>query len=316
MTTSTNDLEKRLIELKKDVPTRGFKRHPIRLKSINELDPELQSPAVSALAAQEPLQSIIAFPPQIHRGWHYVPKQALLFRPTEVIHLMASIWPEQEPQVTHLKGSDLIYMNVKLILLYGLLEVAGQGDSTPTRLSVEFNNVVWDQLYPHLRQLLKASQPTCNASTDKATYSPAARQVSEKLPLKFSNGLWIFGLLPGEGLEELVYQPGTWKPLFLFRRKALTADSMLLLTTNYMVVIREELGFPYGWILTYIPRTSIVRIQNQRLNLWNELTVQLKRGDQTVEYKISLDEGSTLDWRLKWTRNNFLWEELPEAAVS
>ena len=68
MPASTNDLEKRLTELMKDVPTRGFKRHPLILKNIYDLTPELQSPAMTALAAREALQTIIAFPPQIHRG--------------------------------------------------------------------------------------------------------------------------------------------------------------------------------------------------------------------------------------------------------
>ena len=115
------DVETRLAQLKREVPTRGYERHPLIVKAVTELPPELQSPTVTALAAQEALQTIIAFPPQIRRGWTHVPKQALLFTPTDVIHLLASIWPEEESQITRVDGSELLYLKVSLLLLYGCL---------------------------------------------------------------------------------------------------------------------------------------------------------------------------------------------------
>jgi hypothetical protein len=55
---------------------------------------------VLALTEREAIQTIIVFPQQIQRGWDYVPKQALLFTTTGLIHLLASIWQNQEPQLT------------------------------------------------------------------------------------------------------------------------------------------------------------------------------------------------------------------------
>jgi hypothetical protein len=113
------------------------------LNDISNLSAELKSPAVTAAATDKTIQSIIAFPPQIQRGWTYVPKQALLFTPANVIHILASIWPGQEPQVTTLDGSGLLTMNITLILLYGFLEITAEGPNSPTRISVEFNTVAW-----------------------------------------------------------------------------------------------------------------------------------------------------------------------------
>jgi hypothetical protein len=52
MTTSAIDLEERLTQLKKEVPTRGFERHPLILKNVSDLTAKLQShaafPGVSA----------------------------------------------------------------------------------------------------------------------------------------------------------------------------------------------------------------------------------------------------------------------------
>jgi hypothetical protein len=314
MTTSKNDLEKRLAQLKKEVMARGFDRHSSVLKNVSELPVELRSPAVTTLATGEVIQRIIIFPQQIQRGWHYVPKQALLFTNTDVIHLLASVWPDQEPKITYLKGCGLMHMTVTLILLYGFLEIVAQGDTSPTKLGMEFNTVDWYQLSQPLRQILQMTRAAPGALTDKTTYSPTAQQSFEELPLKFSNGVKIYGLLPGEELEDLVFQPGTWKRwLFLFRRPV-SANTLLSLTSNYMVVIQEELGVAQGWIISYIPRNSIVGIQTRSRGAWNELTIQLKRGDQTVEYPLLLKSEAAQAWRVCWIQHDGQWKDLPIEA--
>jgi hypothetical protein len=314
MTTSREALEKRLAQLKKEVLARGFERHPSVLKNVPDLPTEFQSPAVTRLAAGEAIQTIIFFPPQIQRGWQYVPKQALLFTPTGVIHLLASVWPDQEPQVTYLKSRGLMYMKVTLLLLYGFLEIVAQGHDSPARLSMEFNAVFWDLLSPPFRNLLQTTEATPAAPVGESTYSPRVQQAREKLPLKFSNGIRIHGLLPGEELEELIFQPGTWKRWLLLFRKPISADTLLLLTSNYMVVIQEELGVGQGWIISYLPRNSIAGIQNQTRNLWNELTIQLQRDEQTAEYKLLLKSEVAQAWRERWIQHGGQWQDTPDEA--
>ena len=287
--------EKRLAELKKEVNQRGFDRHALVLSNLSELPAELQPPAVSELTTRDPIQTIIAFPPQIQRGWHYVPKQALLFTATGVTHLLASIWPDQEPQVTFLKGSGLMYVKVTLLLLYGFLEIVAQGADSPIRLGMEFNTVAWYCLSSPLRQLLQATKTVSCLLVDKACHSSTAKSSIEKLPLKFSNGVKSYGLLPGEELEEFVFQAGTWKRWLYFFRQPVSADTLLLLTTNYMVVIQEELHVKQGWILSYIPRDCITGIQIQPCGEWNELSVQLKRGDQLVKYELLMLTNETVE---------------------
>jgi hypothetical protein len=310
MTTTINKVETRLSQLRKEVPSRGIERHPMILKNISELYKELQSPAVTALATEKNIQTIVAFPPQIHHGWTYVPKQALLFTSKDVIHLLASIWPDQEPQLTALNGCDLLYMDVTMILLYGFLEIVANGPNSPTRLNVEFNTVAWYQLSKLLRRLLQVTKATPNEPTDKTSFSPTVTQALEKLPFKFSNGLRIHGLLPGEELEDLVFQTGIWEYRFLVIRKAISANTLLLLTSNFVVVIREKLGFQYGWIVTYIPRENIIGIQNQVSGPFNELTINLKRGEQTTEYKLTLMNEAAQDWRARWIEHGFLWQDV------
>jgi hypothetical protein len=117
MVIEKHDLEKRLSQLKQEVLARPAERHISVLKCITDLPPGLQSPTVATLAPSEAIQTIIIFPPQIQHGWQYAPKQALLFTSTDVIHLLASIWPDQQPQVICLEGDGIMYMKVKLLYI-------------------------------------------------------------------------------------------------------------------------------------------------------------------------------------------------------
>jgi hypothetical protein len=312
LTGSEKDVEKRLAQLKREVPTRGLERYPWVVTNVSDLPTELQSRTVVSLAAREAIQTIIVFPPQIHRGWHYVPKQALLFTLLDVTHVQASIWPDQEPQVTHVRGSDLMYMKVTLLLLYGHLEVVAQGHASPTRLSMEFNTVAWYRLSLPLRRLLLATRATPGAPGSETTHAPAVQHAFERLPLKFSNGVKIYGLLPGEELKELVFQPGTWKRWLLLFRRPVSANTLLSLTSNYVTVIQEELDVELGWIISYIPRSSIEGMQSQPRGPWSELTVQLRRGDQLAGYKLLLEDEAAQAWRRRWMAHGGQWEDLPE----
>lgn len=312
MAGATDDQNKRLAELKKEIPKRGMERHPSVLKCLSELPLELQSPAVTDLTAREAIQTIIAFPAQIQRGWEYVPKQALIFTPEGVVHLLSSIWPGQEPEITYVKGCGLMYVRVTLLLLYGCLEIVAQGQGSPTRIAMEFNTVAWNYLSRPLRQLLRATEPISDMSIGEIGYSPTIQQALGNLPLKFSNGVKIYGLLPGEKLDELVFQPASWKPWFLFFQRPVSANTLLLLTSHYMVVIQEELNVKQGWLLSYIPRSNISRVEHQLSDSCSELSVQLKQEEQLVDYKLILKTESAEAWRRQWVEHGGQWEDIPK----
>jgi hypothetical protein len=208
-----------------------------------------------------------------------------------------------------------MYLKVTLVLLYGFLEMVAQGQDSAVRLGMEFNTVAWSYLSSPLRKLLQATQPQVRSTLleGQVTYSPFLKQALEKLPFKFSNGLKIYGLLPGEDLEEFVFQPRTWSPWLYFFRRPLSPNTLLLLTTNYMVVIDEDLQVEQGWILSYIPRNMITEVQSRSCGLWNELSVQLRRGDQSVDYRLMLKNECMEAWRTLWIRHGGQWKDLPNS---
>jgi hypothetical protein len=52
-------------------------------------------------------------------------------------------------------------------------------------------------------------------------------------------------------------------------------------------------------------------MQNRPGSLWNELTVQLKRGDQTADYTLLLKNEAAQAWRMRWIGHGGQWQDLP-----
>jgi hypothetical protein len=55
-------------------------------------------------------------------------------------------------------------------------------------------------------------------------------------------------------------------------------------------------------------------MQNQPCRLYNELTIQLKREEQTAEYKLLLKSEIAQAWRERWVQHNGLWQDVPDEA--
>lgn len=307
MAGSMRERDRRLAELKAEVTKRGFDRYPSLLDDIAGLPADLRSPALESLAAGECIQTIISFPAQIQRGWHYVPKQALLFTGRGVIHLLASIWPGQEPQLTPMVGCDLFYVKVSLLLLYGLMEIVARSKDSPVHLGLEFNTVAWSYLARPVHRLLQTAIST--AAVNRADPASAAVRASGELPLKFANGVRIYGLLPGQSMESLIFQPRVetrWRYLL---RRTLIPNTLILFTNDFLVIIQEETRVEQGWILTYIPLECIREIQNRPDPRWSEISLQLQRENQRAEYRLVLKNEATQTLQAQWIRRGGRWQD-------
>ena len=315
MNATTGNIQKRVAQLVKEIPSRGLERYPSVLKNAADLPEELRTSSLGTLVANQAIRTIISFPAQIQRGWFYVPKQALLFTDRGVIHSLSSLWPNQEPQVNTLDGSSLLYMRVTLSLLYGNLEIAAQGVDSPAKITVEFNTVAWEMLSRPLHRLLQGNEGTPGAAGDRPANSPQAQQTLEKLSFKFLNGMYNHALLPGEALQEMVFQPGvsrSWN-LWPFQfHRPFTADSVVSLTSNFVAVLQEELGVWYGWVLTHIPRDRIAGMSRQPRGLYDELVIQLAQAGRPEEYRIPLAREAVEAWKERWIRQGGTWQDSPE----
>jgi hypothetical protein len=309
-------LEIRLAQLKKEVPTRGFERYPSLLRSVYELPVELQSSELTTNLSGRIFKTIIAFPPQIQHGWNYVPKQALLFTMDEVIHILASIWPDQPPQVTIVKNNSSLLVRLTLLLLYGFLEIVAQGEQTLVRINIEFNTVAWSILSGPLEQFLSSTVQHSKMPDENIIITPSIGNAILKLPYKFSNGYYLYGKLPNEALLGLAFQPIAHSRWWIFDRRAKLVNSLLLLTSNFFIVMQEDVRVKLGWIISFIPRSNILLMRNNHSSQWNELTIHIERNGQQLEQQVTLKNEITLQWAEIWVRNNGKWEDKSAVTVA
>jgi hypothetical protein len=174
--------------------------------------------------------------------------------------------------------------------------------------------VAWDKLAAPLRQLVEASRGGQIPPANPQPMSAEVRSRREGLPLKFRNGIHIHGLLEGEELEELAFQPGVRERLLFLFHRAVLANTLVLLTSQFVVVIQEELKVAQGWVVSYIPRDNITEITCQPKAEWNELVFQLNRGGQAAKYSLRLDDTVTQEWKSIWEKRGGRWMDLPTTA--
>jgi hypothetical protein len=87
-----------------------------------------------------------------------------------------------------------------------------------------------------------------------------------------------------------------------------------MLTTNYLVVIQEDMKLKVGWIVSYIPRDCIAGMGSSPGDACTQLVVQLKRKDQTTGIKFLLTEETANAWLALWSRRCIPMQKLVAAS--
>ncbi|MCQ3980621.1 MAG: hypothetical protein DPW09_45010 [Anaerolineae bacterium] len=286
--------------------SRGIETHPYLVSSLAELPSPLQAAARQALAPTEQPHHIFLVPPQsFFRSWlsrRYVPPQGLLFTAQGVLHVQEAASPGEPAQATYLRGDDLLYVQLRLLLLYGRLELVGLANGALTRVVVEFNTVGFSKLQSGLRQLLPLTWGAAKLETSD-TLDKTLSELDE-LPLKFKNGLRLYGLQPDECLLGVIFQRSLWKRYGRVLPHQVSANTLLALTDHELVIIEEEKTDwknPYGWILTFCPLACLKEFETMPEGAWQELQLRLARKGVEVERRVKLGPETALNWQELWS---------------
>ena len=295
--------------------------HPYRAKGITDLPSDLQQLAGHSLGPNEQIGSIFVVPPQTFPGnwWggpRYVPEQALLFTAEGVLHVQGAASPGQAGQATYLRGDELVYVHLSLLLLYGRLELAGLVNGALSRVIVEYNTVGHDFLQPALHRFLRLAWAQAQAQENQDHTDILLSGLDEQ-SFKFGNGLRYYALQSDERLLGFVFQPRiTQRYLHLFRR-LIAPTTLLALTDRDLVIIEENrtTSAAYGWIFTFCPRACVAGIEAKPNAEWQDVCVRLTRGKVTVDRHVTLGNKAALAWRDLWTRHGYTWLESGDESV-
>jgi len=211
--------------------------HPYLAASLLDLPVDLRQLAEQSLKPDEAINTIFIIPAQTlprkiegRGGMHRVPEQVLLFTPHRVVHVKGGNSPGQPGQVIHLRGDQLLYTHLSLVLLYGRLEFCGIEGETLVHIVVEYNTVGHDILHPAILRFLRLAwqQPESQRSQDDQT-DKLLQKLFEK-SFKFRNGLKIYALQPDERLLGFVFQPRIMQPFLRIFHRLVAPTALLALT--------------------------------------------------------------------------------------
>jgi hypothetical protein len=284
-------------------------RHPYRAESLAELPVELKQIAEQSLLPDDPIRLIFVVPAQLvplklggKGGMRSVPEQALLFTSRGVLHVIGAGPAGQPPKATYIRGEDLIYVHLIVVLLYGRLELCGVAGGVLTRIVVEYNTVGQYLLQPGLLNLLHlACRLVVSEQPPDRNTLGLLGQLKEK-SFKFRNGLANYALQPDEHLLACVYQPRILKPYLRVLKRLLAPAGILALTDRELILIEEgrSSATSYGWYFTFCPRTNITGIEAKPNGTLMDLRVHLKKETVTTDHLMTLDVETAQEWQALW----------------
>lgn len=281
--------------------------HPYRVQRMEDLPPALQESAAQvALAPDDPIQSIFVVPAQTLPkkfgglgGVHGVPAQALIFTAGGVLHIQENASPMG---VVHLRGENLLYAHLGMVLLYGRLELCSAGDNTLQRIILEYNTVSQPLLQPALHQFLRLSRPPLRPVQD----GMQTRLLDElgSLSFKFNNGLQNYVLQPGDGLLGYVFQPAIMRRYARLFQRTVAPPTLLALTQSQIAIIEEGMtsATRYGWYITYCPRGCVTGFESRPDAAWQDVNLRLSRNNLEAVRRVRLNTTAAGNWQALWAR--------------
>lgn len=251
----------------------GFARrpeHPYRVASLDHLSSELQQLASLALPAAEEVRAIFVVPEQmLSRDWsgiggiHRVAAQALIFTPKGVAHAQASLPDEAPGRAIYLRGDQLFYLRLIMILVYGRIELYGVVEGSLQQVVVEYNSVSQELIQPELYRLLRLSWQPGNAGNNNHHLTGALLNSLELKSTKFCSGLRNYALQPDEHLSGYIFQPLIQKKKFGFSKQPVAPASLIALTNRQLILVEEGLtsATSYGYFFTICPIENVSQIE-------------------------------------------------------
>jgi hypothetical protein len=284
-------------------------QHPYRAKSLADLPVDLKRLAEPSLPPDDPIREIFVVPAQLvplklggKGGMRNVPEQALLFTTQGALHVIGAGPAGHPPETIYIRGEDLIYANLTVVLLYGRLELCCVADGTLTRIVVEYNTVGHYLVQPGLLNLLDLACKPIASEQLPNWKTPGLLGQLEGKSLKFRNGLANYALQPDEHLLGYVYQPRILKRYWRVFKRLLAPAGLLALTDRELILIEEgrSSATSYGWYFSFCPRTNITGFETMPNGELIDLSVQLTKEAVTTDHLMTLDVKTTQEWQALW----------------
>lgn len=252
------------------------------------------------LPLDQAISGIFVIPSETYSdGFHRKtnPLQALIFTNDGVLQVFASEDGKNTRSIW-IPFDSVVRVSLKLVLLYGKLEIWSQAGDHILKIQAEYNTVSHPLLTPFLKTLIRNSwkEPILPEPVDEQTaiFSEFART-----SFSFYNGIMLEAVQPGEGIKAFVYQPELQKKwLKLFTRRVFP-KTLGVITNKQLIFLQEDLSYRahYEWLFTFIPIHRLLTASCEALDEWQKLTFQVDPGLGNMNISLLIADENLTRWK-------------------
>jgi hypothetical protein len=276
----------------------SFRHFPLVLDKLEDMPEELFE-LYKPHAGNNGSPKLIIYIPQqsfLKRffGQRTVPRQVLIFNNDSMAQVLARLTNQDKGRVRIIKTEDVICTRLQLLLLYGRLDVfrplngSAPSGNASSIITTEYNTTTFHLIKPGLRDLIKSTWKNGKkAPTKKGMKSDELLEDEgfKKLPFKVRSGMSYYALHPEERVKEMLFQPEVRRA-----RIKLIPKTLIAFTDRQIVFLEDLLNSPYGWIITYLQKSSDLSLNIEKANrIVSILNIDLSNGSGEKKIQVRLD---------------------------
>lgn len=280
------------------------------VKTLAELDLVVRQVLEQVLEADELPEMMIKAPFQgklsAHRlaksvfkaklPWEFTPEWLLVLTARRLL-LVRIPGPGKSPEVNPVPFEQILWLQNGTILLFSWFEVGWVEQGAVHQETIYYNAVserYFSRLTAQIRQAIccPAERPPDEGQPDLSAL--------QGLPHKFKNLLPLRALLPGETLQRVVYRPALWRTRLVVFQVMTAPRLAAALTPGCLILAEEDLTgreASYGFIVTYLLRRSILRMETQPEEGGPALLISLGAGGARKELHLAFPAQMEADLR-------------------
>lgn len=273
---------------------------PYITKVLADVPVILQEQVLTGLPKGESIEGIFVIPPEIYsKGflWELNLLQALVFTKAGVMQVFAPDHRNRQREAVWVAGNSVRLIKLKLVLLYGRLEIWGGSDGSPVKIQAEYNTVAHKAFSPYLKSFIETTWDSNVVDTSKISI-PSFDEFAHT-SLSFYNGINLEALQPGEKVLAFAFQPELGKQILKIFHKKIYPKTLAVLTDRQLILLQEDLKTKahYEWLFTFIPRQRVMEVIRNTTEPVESVTLRLDSAECHLDVSLSFSTQFVNNWR-------------------
>lgn len=273
---------------------------PYLVTNLNDVPGALIDQIRADLPMGQAISGIFVIPSETYSdGFHRKtnPLQALVFSDKGVLQVFASEEGKNTGSIW-ISSKSVVRIGLKLVLLYGKLEIWSYAGNQIQKIQAEYNTVSHPLLSPYIKTLVRNSWKEPSLPEQKDMHTAIFSEFAH-ISFSFYNGIMLEAIQPGEEIRAFVYQPELQKKWFKIFTRKFFPKTLGVLTNKQLIFLQEDLSYKahYEWFFTFIPIHRIWKANQEELVHWHKLTFQVDPETDKPNISLLIANDNVLPWQ-------------------